>query len=286
LGSASTPRRRLAEFEKQATLTENDRDRDIAESAAQLRVSKAEFDRRVRVAETEATAKAEVCQLELQREVEEYRSREQVERLRASDFAAADVAAEVAVRVAEGEATAKVRQSEGVAASLRAQAEGHAAALVTDAKANATATLAAAEAESEATKLRASAAYVEQQNIALGILRVREAEAEGLERLVEAAGGVANLSQYLMVRDGMLTDIAEHQANAVRGMQPKVSVWQTGTGGGGGDSSGMGVGGLSGTINDLARNGVPLLDGLREQYGIDFLKNWRGAPTDKHVRGV
>jgi flotillin len=47
-------------------------------------------------------------------------------------------------------------------------------------------------------------------------------------KLVEAAGGVSNLSQYLMVRDGMVTQIAAHQAEAVRGMNPNVNVWQTG----------------------------------------------------------
>ncbi len=38
--------------------------------------------------------------------------------------------------------------------------------------------------------------------------------------------------------------------------------------------------GLSGTINDIVQNSVPLLDGLKSQYGIDLLKNWRNQDKD------
>lgn len=156
-------------------------------------------------------------------------------------------------------ADAHIKEAEGLASAVRLEAEAKADALKYDAEAN-----------SEATKLQAAAHFVEQENIAKGILKVRQAEAEGLESLIAAAGGVENLSQYLMVRDGMLTDISKNQAEAVRGMNPQVSVWQTGSGGGAGGS-----GGLSGALQDIASTSVPLLDGIKKQYGIDFLKNWR-----------
>lgn len=194
--------------------------------------------------------------------------RQSVEKLRASEYSAACVAAEVEVRRSEGLADAKVKEAEGKASAVRLEAEASALAIRYK-----------AEAEAVATKMLALARFVEQENVAKGILKVRQAEAEGLESLIAAAGGVENLCQYLMVRDGILTEISKNQAEAVRGMNPQVSVWQTGAGGGGsGDDSGKG-GGLSGVLHDIASTSVPLLDGIKRQYGIDFLKHWRDGNT-------
>ena len=198
-----------------------------------------------------------------------------MEQLRATEFSAASVCAEVEVRRAQGVADAHIKEAEGLASAVRLEAEAKAAALKYNAEANA-----------EATKLQAAANYVEQENVAMGILKIRQAEAEGLQRLIAAAGGVENLSQYLMVRDGMLTEISKNQAEAVRGMKPQVSVWQTGgSGSGKGETGGALSGGLSGALQDIASTSVPLLDGIKKQYGIDFLKNWRDGATGEGAGG-
>lgn len=88
-------RQQLAEYEKQAKLTENDRTKDIEESGTNLDVAKWEFSRQSSVAE--AKAASEKRKLELQKEVEEYRNRQVLEQLRASQFTAANVSAEVRV---------------------------------------------------------------------------------------------------------------------------------------------------------------------------------------------
>ncbi|AYV78782.1 MAG: flotillin domain-containing protein [Edafosvirus sp.] len=280
---ATEQRQKLAEYEKQAKLIENERDREIAESAAALSVAKADFERKMQVAQFESKAASEKRQLELQKEVEEFRNKQNLESLRASEFTVANVKAEVDVRKAEGIATSSIREAEGKANALKIAAEGKATALKVEAEAQAmatkmtaeakaTATKLQADADAEATKLKAAANLVHAENEAKGIVKLRGAEAEGLTRLIESAGGVQNLSQYLMVRDGVVTQIAEQQAKAVHDMKPTVNVWQTG-------SKETGTGGLSDTVNDLLRNGMPLLDGIKSQTGIDFMKAFRSGET-------
>lgn len=183
-----------------------------------------------------------------------------MESLRATDFTKASVKAEVDIKMSEGIATANVRE-----------AKGKADALLEIAKAESDALLIKAQAEAKAKELHAAADYICKENEARGILENRKAEALGLGHLIQSAGNINNLNQYLMFRDGIIIGIAEQQANAVRGMNPKINVWQTGSN----------VEGLSGTINDIVKNGLPLLDGIKEQYGIDPLKNWRESNVKK-----
>lgn len=68
-------RQKVAEYEMQAELTENDRDREIFESQTRLTIAKAEFARKTAIAEAEAQAAAELRRLQLQQEVEVSRSR-------------------------------------------------------------------------------------------------------------------------------------------------------------------------------------------------------------------
>lgn len=68
-------RQKVAEYEMQAELTENDRSREIAESQTKLIIAKAEFAQQTAIAQAEATAAADLRQLELQQEVEKSRLR-------------------------------------------------------------------------------------------------------------------------------------------------------------------------------------------------------------------
>ena len=234
-------RQKIAHFEKEAKITENDRDRDISESNTALSVAKAEFQKLKQIAENKSKAESEINQLQLQKDVEEHRSKQELERLRAQEMTAANVKAEVIIRESEGKAIACVREAQGKADALRIEAE-----------AKSYSEIKLAEATAQAIRMKA------------------EAEALGLTKLIESAGNVGNLSQYLMLQANMPTKIAEQQARAIRGMRPKINVWQTG-------KKEDGIQNLSGTINDLVQNAVPLLDGIKQQYGIDFLKNWKDS---------
>lgn len=252
-------RQKIAEFEKQAKLIENERDRDIAESETALNIAKAEFKRQQEIAEAQSDAGAEIKKLELQKQVEEQRNKQNMEKLRASEFTVANVKAEV-----------KVKEAEGTANAMKLEAEGKAAAIRLEAQANADAMMMQANAEAESMKMKAQASYIEKENEAKGILKLREAEAEGLEKLIPSAGGVENLNKYLIIKENILSKLAEEQANAIYGMKPNINILQTG-------SKSDDVNGASNVINDLVTNAVPLFEAIKNQYGIDPLKTFRNT---------
>jgi flotillin len=235
-------RRQLAEIEKDAKLVENIRDIEISKSNTEMNVAKAEYDRAVKVAQLEAEANAEKRRFELQREVEEFRKSQETERLRASELSVANVNAEVAIRKADAEAEARIRLAKGEAESIRLLAE--------------------AKLQSQQNEAKGIQAVKEAE--AKGIQALREAEAIGLERLVSSAGGVNGLTNYLLVKDEVLQKIAQHNANAVSGLKPQITIWNTGKQDGESNA-------LTGTIKDIINTGVPLLEGLKAQTGIDIL---------------
>jgi flotillin len=121
-----------------------------------------------------------------------------------------------------------------------------------------------AEGFSKAIMIKSEAELFAKQQEAVGILAIKQAEAEGLLRLVESAGSVNDLNHYMMVRDGMLQDIAKQQADALTGLNPKISIWNTG------DSKN---GQVSDVLADIFKTGMPLFDGIKEQTGYDVLES-------------
>jgi len=257
----SATRKQVAEFEKSAKLVENDRTREIAESDTKLSVARADYLKQMQIAEYEAKAVSEMRNLELQKQVEEHRNKQEVERLRAKDLASASVVAETQVRKSQGDAESNIRLAEGTAMSLKITVEAESEAIRLRAKA-----------ESDKIKMLSEATFIEQENNAKGLLKLREAEALGLERLIASAGSVEQLNSYLIVHNGMLTKIAEQQATAVRDMKPTINVtnWQTGPNG---ENNQNRL--LSNVVQDLVKTGVPLVEQIKNSTGIDFLKSFR-----------
>lgn len=253
-------RQATAEYEKQATLSENDRTREIVESTTALDIAKIDFSKKKAIAEAEAMAAAEMKKLELQKAVEISRSLQQIEELRAKDLSSANVVAEVKVRASEGVANSKIIEAEAVARAVKIEAE-----------AKAYATRLQAEADADARKAQAIAHLVEKENEAKGILVLRSAEADGLTNLITSAGGVDQLNSYLMVRDDMITKIAKQQSDAVRGMNPTITVVQS-------DGN---MNGLSGSVHDVLRTGIPLLENLKSSTGLDLLRPFRDDDHNK-----
>jgi len=123
--------------------------------------------------------------------------------------------------------------------------------------------IARAEGAAKAVKIQAEADLYAKQQEATGIQAIREAEAEGLSRLIHSAGNVDGLNRYLMIRDNLLPELAEKQAQALQGLKPRVNVWKTGPS----DNQSP----LSDTLTDLFHTGMPLFEGIKDQTGYDFL---------------
>jgi len=141
------------------------------------------------------------------------------------------------------------------------------------------------EKEAEAQKAMAEAAFFSRQQAAEAELYAKKKEAEGLlaigeaqgayiRTLLDALGGnYTNLRDYLMINNGMFQQIAKTNAEAIRGLQPKISIWSNG--GEGSD--------VSGEMKDVA--GVykmlpPLFKTVHEQTGM-LPPAWMGTLSDK-----
>lgn len=223
-------RQKIASFEKDAKIAENDRYKEVAESDAKLAVAKADYTKQQMIALAEANASAEQRTAELQALVEMKKREQEEQKLRASELARTNIEAEITIKKAEG-----------VAEAIRREADGQAYAI----------------------KIQAEANLVKATNEASGVLALRSAEAKGLQELINAAGNVQHLNSYMMVRDNQIVNIAHEQSNAVKGMEPNITV-VTGH-----------EGGIANTMNQIMSVGVPLLNNIKEQYDIDLLGKFK-----------
>jgi flotillin len=69
--------------------------------------------------------------------------------------------------------------------------------------------------------------------------------------LSRAFGGPAGLIQYLMIEKGVYTQLAKANADAVRGLNPKMTIWNTGAQAGSEQAAdeGNGMGGVNSIRN-------------------------------------
>jgi flotillin len=90
-------------------------------------------------------------------------------------------------------------------------------------------------------------------------------QSKGLQMLQAAFGGNTSATlQYIMIEKGLIQELAKTNAEAVRGMEPKISVWNTGS-----DSTAD-----SGKpIRDIFQTLPPLMSIINEQTGIQP-PNW------------
>lgn len=130
------------------------------------------------------------------------------------------------------------------------------------------------EKEAEAVRIASEAALIARQQAAEGELYAKRKEAEGLVALAEAQGthlstllkaldgNYGALRDYMMINGGMFQEIARINAQAVSGLQPKISVW-TGANDGGADG-----GGAMKEVAGLYRMLPPLFKTVHEQTGM------------------
>ena len=79
--------------------------------------------------------------------------------------------------------------------------------------------------------------------------------------MANVLGGPQGLLQYMMIQDGTYEKLAIANANAIHGLQPKISVWNNGANEGGMQDS-------MAPMRNLYQSLPPLLETIREQTGI------------------
>lgn len=122
-----------------------------------------------------------------------------------------------------------------------------------------TAEMAAKEAEgvANAIRLRAEAELYQQEQHARGVLAVYNAQSEGINNMIASFGGNRDaLIQYLMLDKNVYVDLAKENAQAIQGLNPKITVWKTG-----GDDK-------KDPIRDVLQMVPPLVSTIHDQTGI------------------
>jgi flotillin len=194
----------------------------------------------------------------------------ELERLRATTVTAATIAKESSQQNADAELYADMKAAEGKKYGEQADAEANAFRKLKDAEANFQAKEREAEANFLVSKRAAEAEYFRREREAQAQLISQQREAEGLSAMAKAYGDMAavlggpqGLMQYLMLQNDTYGRLADANAKAIHGMQPKINVWNTGAAGGDGAMADP-----SAPIRNLFQSLPPLLSTIHDQTGM------------------
>jgi flotillin len=288
----------IAKIDADTAVKKTERDAERARAEADLSTQKTVLDRDVDIAKIEATRATQAKDEDLKKQVELKRAGAELERLRATDVVKATILRESKQQAADAKAYE-------VTAEAKANMEKITRA--TDASAYKTRTDAEAQAEAnfnQTTKNTDAAAYktkTDAEAWAHAAVRNAEAnlqkklkEAEGMSamadayaKMSQAFGGPAGLLQYMMIEKGTYVELAKANATAIHGLQPKISIWNTGAeaggNGGGADSTAA--------MRNVYQMLPPLMTTINEQTGIT-LPEWQfgrlagelSSGVDKNVK--
>ncbi|KAI0484087.1 hypothetical protein GGR56DRAFT_679501 [Xylariaceae sp. FL0804] len=253
--------REIAKVNAETAVQKTKRDIERAQAEATLATQQTALKQDVEISRIQAERATESRDEDLKREVQVKRAAAELERLRARDVAQATVAREAAAQGAD----ARAYETEAAARAAFAGATRAA-----DAQAYETRTTADAEAHAVARQAEAD-------------LQRRRCEAEGTAaaadayaRMGEAFGGPQGLLQYLMIEKGTYVELAKANAQAVHGMQPKISVWNTGAAEAGAAAAGGNGSGqdTAATLRNVYQLLPPLMSTIHDQTGIT-LPEWQ-----------
>ncbi|XP_050231512.1 flotillin-like protein 4 [Mercurialis annua] len=232
---------------------QNQKEAEVAEANAELATKKAGWAQASQLAEVESSKAVAIREAELQTEVERKNAMARTENLKAELLSKATVDYETKVQEANWELYKKQREVDAVFYQKQKDAE--------------------------AQKANADAALYARQQAANGEVYAKQKEAEGIQILAEAkgiylgtllkqlGGNYGALRDFMMLDKNLFQDVAKINADAIKGLQPKISIWNNG----GDQVSGGGGGGVGGPMKDIA--GVygmlpPLLQTVHEQTGM------------------
>lgn len=216
-------------YEMETVKKENENRREIEQSKASLEVAIAEALRLKQVALAEANNAVQLKEAELQQKVNEARIKTQTELLRAQEMSKTQVQAEKEIKEAEGKARSTVVEAEAYATSV---------------------------------ELKAKADLFKKQKEAEGVLAQYNAQAVGIQNIMKNFNDPSQLVQYLMLEKGTYAELARENAKAIQGLQPKITVWETG------EKKENNNGSYASIISDVMKMVPPLVSTIHDQTGI------------------
>ncbi|KAF4818450.1 Flotillin-like protein 1 [Colletotrichum siamense] len=257
--------REIAKINAETAVQKTERDIERATAEANLDTRQASLTRDVDIARVQAQRALESKDEDLKKEVEVKRAAAEIERLRARDVVKATIEREARQQQTDAEAYAVEADARARAEKNKREAEAGAYGIEADAKARFEKNKLDAEAAQYATQLAADADLAVSLKKAEGL----SAMADAYGKMAQAFGGPAGLMQYLMIEKGTYVELAKANASAIRGLEPKISVWNTGSQSGeGGGNSGVD------TMRNIYQMLPPLMTTINEQTGIT-LPEWQ-----------
>ena len=285
--------RELAKIQAETQVQKTERDIEKATAEAVLKTRKVELDRDVQIAGIQAARKTEAEDEDLKREVQIKRAAAEMERLRATDVVKATIAREAQQQAAdarayeiEKEAQANFEKdkqaTEATAYKTKIGVDTKVYQIESEAKANFEKAKQHTEAEVYETKVGADAQAYAAIKLADAELQQKLKAAEAMGAMAEAYakmshafGGPQGLLQYMMIEKGTYVELAKANAEAIRGLQPKISVWNTGAEAGSGAGSGTpGEQSSMATMRNIYQMLPPLMTTINDQTGIT-LPEWQ-----------
>ncbi|KAL6296702.1 hypothetical protein ACE6H2_004844 [Prunus campanulata] len=252
---------RMAEIKVKAEVKvyENVREAEVAEANAELAKKKAGWAMEAQVAEVEAAKAVALRDAELQKEVERMNALTITEKLKAEFLSKASVEYETKVQEANWELYIKQKAAEAILYQREKEAEAQKA---------------IAEAELYARQQVADGEFYAKKKEAEGLMALGQAQGAYLRTLLDAVGGnYAAMRDFMMIKSGMFQEIAKINAEAVRGLEPKISIWTNG-GGESGD-------GAMKEVAEVYKMLPPLFKTVHEQTGM-LPPAWMGTLSDSH----
>ncbi|KAF5231857.1 hypothetical protein FAUST_9050 [Fusarium austroamericanum] len=282
--------REIAKINAETAVQKTERDIEKAQAESKLDTKRTGLTRDVDLARIQAQRSLESQDEDLKRDVEKKRAAAEMERLRATDVVRATIERESKQQAADAsayevEADARARQE---ASQRKADAAAYQTKISAEADATASYAKVTKNTDAAAYQTRNDAEaynYAAQQRAeAQLVAKLREAEgiaamAEAYGKLSNAFGGPAGLLQYMMIEKGTYVELAKANASAIRGLEPKISVWNTGSaqGGQGADATE--------TMRNVYQMLPPLMSTINDQTGIT-LPEWQFGKMSAGVNAV
>ena len=241
----------LAKLKSETITGENNENELISKSNAKLEIikneqeklinaSKITFEKEVELTKIKLDKDIELKQIELEETNNKAKFKSNMEELKSKKLASATIEAD-AIKI-EADALYYKKQKEEDAIFYKKQKESEGFKLTK-------------QAESESIKL------------------LYEVESEGLKKIKENFDSEDGLLKYLMIKDNLFTKLANSNAESIKGLNPKITIWNTG------DNKN----GFTDNISNILKTVPPLFSTIEDQTGIKIFPNIVQNDTLKEI---
>ncbi|KAL4938175.1 hypothetical protein BDV06DRAFT_60763 [Aspergillus oleicola] len=224
----------ISKIDADTAVLETKRKAEKAKADSELMNRQTELDSQVQMSKIVAQRQTEMRDAELKKQVETKRAETELERLRAEEVTKSKVERESAQEQADALLYSSNKAAEGKLYEEKMEAD----------------------AEYYRAYKDADAAFNSKKREAEGVLEM----AKAYGALIDVLGGPDAFLQWKMIETGMYEKLALANGQAIQGLQPKITTWNTGDGAGSGDAMGP--------IRNLMQGLPPLLSTIHDQTGI------------------